>query len=340
LLSALLLQTGSSAAAEGPLAEQVATRACGTLLARVNAIPGLGPAFLQSYDNAAGGSSESQPTLTGAYTYDNALAAIALVACGQRAAALRIGGALLAASEGDRSGTVGRIRNAYRPGPVAERPVPPMGWWSDQDGRWVEDPYQVGTATGNVAWAALALLTVGGDDERYRTAAARLMHWVVATTLDPRSPAGFIGGLYGYDDMAQRLTWKSTEHNTDLAAVFEWLARLEPGKGFEAQAATARAFVAAQWDEASGHFWVGTIPDGVTSNRQNAGLDAQLWPLLLSNAPKIWASSLRYVEQHYAASDGFDFNDDRDGVWWEGTAQAALERDDFRSAHILSSGSS
>ncbi len=21
---------------------------------------------------------------------------------------------------------------------------------------------------------------------------------------------------------------------------------------------------------------------------------------------------------------GFDFNDDRDGVWWEGTAQAAL----------------
>jgi hypothetical protein len=312
------------AAAEDAPAQQVATRACGALLSRVNALPGSGPAFLQSYDEASGGASDGQPTLTGAYTYDNALAAIALVACGHRDAALRIGSALLAASEEDRSGATGRIRNAYRPGLVKERPVPPMGWWSEQDGRWVEDPYQVGTATGNVAWAALALLTVGGDDERYRTAAGKLMHWVVATTLDPHVPAGFNGGLYDYDDTVQRLTWKSTEHNTDLAAVFDWLARLEPGKSFEAQAATARAFVAAQWNAASGHFWVGTTYDGVTSNRLNAGLDAQLWPLLLSNASEDWAASLRYVGQHYGVADGFDFNDDRDGVWWEGTAQAAL----------------
>jgi hypothetical protein len=309
-------------AAEPSPAQQVAARACGVLLSRVDALPGDGPAFLQSYDNVSD-ANQGQPTLTGAYTYDNALAAIALVACGHRDAALRIGDALLAASEGDRSGAEGRIRNAYRPGPITERPVPPMGWWSDQVGRWVEDPYQVGTATGNVAWAALALLTVGGD-ERYRTAAIRLMQWVAATTLDPRAPAGFNGGLYGYDDTPERLTWKSTEHNTDLAAVFDWLARLEPGKGFAAQAATARAFVAAQWDQASGHFWVGTTYDGVTSNRLNAGLDAQLWPSLLSNAPKDWAASLRHVEQHYAVSVGFDFNDDRDGVWWEGTAQVAL----------------
>jgi len=312
------------AAAEGSPARQVATRACGALLSRVNAVSGSGPMFLQSYDNANGRPSADKPTLTGAYTYDNALAAIALVACGQHEAALRIGAALLAASEGDRSGAAGRIRNAYRPGPIAERPVPPMGWWSEQDRRWVEDPYQVGSATGNVAWAALALLTVGGEDERYRAAAARLMRWVAATALDPHPPAGFTGGLYGYDDTAERLTWKSTEHNTDLAAVFDWLARLEPDAGWAEKTERARNFVAAAWDEASGHFWVGTTYDGVTSNRINAGLDAQLWPLLLSDAPKDWAASLRYVEQHYSASAGFDFNDDRDGVWWEGTAQAAL----------------
>jgi hypothetical protein len=40
--------------------------------------------------------------------------------------------------------------------------------------------------------------------------------------------------------------------------------------------------------------------------------------------PHIWDASIQYVEQHYAASGGFDFNDDRDGIWWEGTAQAAL----------------
>jgi hypothetical protein len=324
VLISLCQETASVAAAESPPPQQVATRACGALLARVNAIHGTGPVFLQSYDNANGAPEASQPILTGAYTYDNALAAIALVACGQREAAVRVGAALLAASEGDRSGAAGRIRNAYRPGPITERPVPPMGWWSEQERRWVEDPYQVGSATGNVAWAALALLTVGGDDERYRAAAARLMHWVAATALDLHSPAGFTGGLYGYDDTAERLTWKSTEHNTDLAAVFDWLARLEPDTVWRTDAQTARAFVAAQWDQASGHFWVGTTYDGVTPNRVNAGLDAQLWPLLLPDAPDTWRESIHYIERHYAASGGFDFNDDRDGIWWEGTAQAAL----------------
>ena len=323
LAGTLCLHAGSVAAAETAPADAVATRACGALLSRVNAIPGRDPIFLQSYDSSAG---MEGPTLPGAYTYDNALAVIALMACGERDAALRIADALVAVSEGDRSGTVGRVRNAYRPGLVKERPVPPMGWWSGQEGRWVEDPYQVGSASGNVAWAALALLTVAEHEQgdRYRAAAGRFARWVALTALDPRAPAGFIGGLYGYDDTPQRLTWKSTEHNTDLAAVFEWLERVEPERGWRSDAETARKFVAAQWDQASGHFWVGTTPDGVTTNRANAGLDAQLWPLLLSGAPEAWAQSVRHVEQHHAVSGGFDFNDDRDGIWWEGTAQAAL----------------
>ena len=324
VLCALLVLHGGPAAAENAPGQQVAARACSALLARVASVVGSGPLFLQSYDPSAG--NEAQPVLPGAYTYDNALAVIALVACGHRDAALRIADALLAASESDRSGAVGRVRNAYRPGPVTEKPVPPMGWWSDQERRWAEDPYQVGSATGNVAWAALALLTVAAEthDDRYRAGAARLAHWVAATALDPRPPAGFVGGLYGYDDTAEHLTWKSTEHNTDLAAVFEWLSRLEPGNGWHEPAGIARAFVSAQWDQASGHFWVGTTPDGVTPNRLNAGLDAQLWPLLLSDAPQEWAASVRYIEQHHAVAGGFDFNDDRDGVWWEGAAQVAL----------------
>lgn len=325
-LLSLCLPVNSIAAAESAPAQRVAARACGSLLARVDAIPGTGPMFLQSYDSAGGDGAENGQTLLGAYTYDNALAAIALVACGHRNAALRIADALLAAGEGDRSGAVGRIRNTYRPGPVEERPVPPMGWWSDQDGRWAEDPYHVGSASGNVAWAALALLTAASatQDDRYRAAAARLARWVAETTLDRRAPAGFTGGLYGYDDTAQPLTWKSTEHNTDLAALFGWLSRVEPGEEWRANAQTARAFVAAQWDAASGHFWVGTAPDGVTPNRRNSGLDAQLWPLLLADAPPAWAASIRYAEQRHGVPGGFDFNDDRDGVWWEGTAQAAL----------------
>src|SRR5262245_54730010 len=75
-----------------------------------------------------------------------------------------------------------------------------------------------------------------GRHDRYRPAAGRFARWLALPALDPRAPAGFIGGLYGYDDTPQRLTWKSTEHNTDLAAVFEWLERVEPERGWRSDA--------------------------------------------------------------------------------------------------------
>ena len=37
------------------------------------------------------------------------------------------------------------------------------GWWDDKQNRWVEDPYQVGSDTGNMAWAMLALLALARD---------------------------------------------------------------------------------------------------------------------------------------------------------------------------------
>jgi hypothetical protein len=307
-------------------AGDVASRACSALSSRVAAVSGEDPVFLRSYDAGSGEGPNPEPALNAAFTYDNALAAIALRACGDLPAARRIGDALLAASEEDRAGEAGRLRNAYRPGAVHETPVPPMGWWDAGQQQWDEDPYQVGSATGNLAWAALALLTLADatQDAEYTDGAARIAAWAAKTSADDRAPAGFNGGLYGYDDKAEALGWKSTEHNVDLAAVFDWLSRLQPQAGWQAKAALARDFVAALWDPAQGRFWVGTLPDGVSINRANSGLDAELWPLLLSNAPPEWQGALAYAEHHHAARPGFDFNDDRDGVWWEGTAQAAL----------------
>jgi len=306
-------------------AQDVATRACAALSSRVAEISGDGPVFLRSYDSAGGEGPNAEPALNAAFTYDNALAAIALRACGDLNAARRIGDALALASEADRTFSAGRLRNAYRPGPVHESPVPPMGWWSDADQRWEEDPYQVGAATGNLAWAALALLTLydGSQEPRYLDAAVRVAQ-SAKESADGHSPTGFTGGTYGYDDAPQKLTWKSTEHNVDMAAVFDWLARLQPEVAWTPDAGLARGFVTALWDAKSGHFWVGTLPDGQSLNRANSGLDSELWPLLLNNAPKDWQAALGYVEKHHAVRPGFDFNDDRDGVWWEGTAQAAL----------------
>src|SRR4051812_18315689 len=206
--------------AEADPAADVATHACSALSSRVAAISGDGPVFLRSYDAGSGDGPNPEPALDAAFTYDNALAAIALRACGDLAGAKRIGAALLQASEADRSGAAGRLRNAYRPGPVHDTPVPPMGWWNQAENRWAEDPYQVSSATGNLAWAALALLTLADatQDQEYVDGAVRIAGWAAQASYDDRPPAGFAGGLYGYDDAAQPLGWKSTEHNVDLAA--------------------------------------------------------------------------------------------------------------------------
>ena len=324
LLAAAIVTTAASPiAAAASNSERVGQQACSALLARVNAIPGAGPVFLRSYDAGSGAGEGAEPALNGAFTYDNALAAIALQACGEGKAAARIGDALLLAAANDRSGTPGRLRNAYRPGRAGQTPVPPMGWWSAPERRWDEDAYQTGSSAGNTAWAALALLTLAEatNDPRYLESAAEIAHWTIAETATAN---GFTGGLYGYDDAPQRLTWKSTEQNTDLAAVFDWLARLQPDAGWQKPAAAAQGFVAAQWQDAENRFRVGTLPDGTTPNTHNSGLDAELWPLLLRDAPDAWRGALATVERAHRVGAGFDFNDDGDGVWWEGTAQAAL----------------
>ena len=97
---------------------------------------------------------------TAAFTYDNALAAISLVACGDTVRAGRIGQALVAAVGEDRRFKDGRIRNAYRAGGLESGTANLSGWWDKTANRWDEDAYQDGTSTGNAAWAALALLNL------------------------------------------------------------------------------------------------------------------------------------------------------------------------------------
>src|SRR5690242_10214163 len=94
-LFAVLAPCGAKA---GP-AEDVATRACSALSARVAELSGDDPIFLRSYDAGSGEGPNPEPALDAAFTYDNALAVVALRACGNLDAARRIGDALLAASE-------------------------------------------------------------------------------------------------------------------------------------------------------------------------------------------------------------------------------------------------
>lgn len=327
LIAALLLLAG------GPARAAVfGTELCATLAQRVDAVPGDGPMFLRSFDGPGGQGAPPEPALAAAaFTYDNALAIIALTACGEVPRARRIGAALLSATVLDRAGPDGaRLRNTYRAGLQKQFPIPPNGWWDEAEKRWLEDDYQVGSATGNVAWAALSLLTLAQatGEARFTGGAATLARWARDRTADPRGPGGFAGGVHGFDATPVQVGWKSTEHNVDLAALFGWLHRLDPAGGWAAPERQAMGFVAAMFDAASGaaggRFLIGTVDDGVTINRAVSALDTQLWPLLLAGAEPRWRVAAAYARRTHFIDGGYDFNEDRDGVWIEGTGQAAL----------------
>jgi hypothetical protein len=318
VLSAALLATNTLAATASA---DVAKRACNSIATRVTAIQGNAPVFLRSYDGESGAGEVTDPSQrTAAYTYDNALAVIALLACDKRVEALRVGEALRLASMRDT-----RLRNAYRAGAVGEK-ILPNGWWDVKENRWAEDAYQDGTATGVVGWTVLAMLGLfdATHEPRWLDAATRLATWAVTNTADARGAGGFSGGIDGFDAHPLKLGWKSTEQNIDLLAVFSWLARVQPAGDWKKYTDAARSFVDVQWDRASGHFWIGALADGVTVNRDSSGLDVQLWAQLLPQAAPDWQRALAYVERAHGVAGGFDFNDDRDGLWLEGTAQAAL----------------
>ena len=279
--------------------------------------------FVRSYDPAAGEAELPSGIATSAFVYDNALAAIALVACGDVPGAKSIGNALRQATLGDRTFNDGRIRNAYRAGPLGAGPPPLPGWWDDKAKLWAEDAAQDGTATGNVAWAALALLTLhqATGDPTYLAAAKRLIDWVMKYAACGAD--GFCGGFHGYDPHQVKLTWMSTEHNVDVSAAARWLFRVTGEQKYDDVAKRARDLLDRTFR--NDHFLIGTRPDGSLADDGPLALDAELWPwMAIPDAPAAWRKSLGFAETHLAVEGGFDFNDDRDGVWVEGTAQAAL----------------
>ncbi len=280
------------------------------------------PVFLASYEPGPDEKSVPLPLRSTAFSYDNALAATALAACGDLRRARQIGDAFLAAIEGDRTFDDGRVRNAYRAGPVRERPVLLPGWWDATNNRWSEDRYQAGTATGNVAWVGLTLINLrdATQDPRFGIGATRLAAWIRARTARHDAP-GFTGGLDGYDPEQAPLGWASTEHNLDIVAL-----GMRLGKPDDlAMAGSARAFLDAAFDGQAGCFRMGTDADGRMRGVEAVALDTQLWPLLgVADPPGAWRRALSCATARLSVPSGFDFNDDRDGLWVEGTAQAAL----------------
>jgi len=303
----------------------LAQTTCTVLDQAVIANPG-GPLLLSSYPAWQGQLPPIEALRHVAFTYDNALASIALFACGKTDSARRIADALVLATVNDPQYRDGRVRNAYASGLVDTSVMKLPGYWSQERNAWNQDAYQVSSATGNEAWAALALLQAYSHTRHmpYLTAAKRVLEWTASTTLGNASPTGFVGGFFGYPPTPARQNWKSTEHNIDLAAAWTALDRVEPDANARAQAMIARNFVNSQWDAEQGRFLIGTGADGQTSDRERSGLDASVWPLIaLSDPPADWMRVLTFVDQAHGIAGGYGFNRHPDGLWTEGTAQVA-----------------
>ncbi|HQT44181.1 MAG TPA: hypothetical protein PLD79_09285 [Halothiobacillus sp.] len=238
-----------------------------------------------------------------AYVYDNALAGLALLAAGDRASAARIGAALAIAQTNDRFWKDGRLRNSYQAGAMT-KPAKLPGWWDAKTSAWREDPYQVGSQTGPVAWAMLLWSALDQVD-----AANRAGNWLEEQL---RAVNGYYGGFYGFEPNPLKLTWQSTEQNTDLCVAFRKLHRME-------DADHAGNFVRGMFNAQTGVFNAGVSPTG--SRDDLLAADAGIWPYLAGLGSAATALSAIKLLSH---GTGVGFSAASTGIWLEGTAFAGL----------------
>ena len=275
-----------------------------------------------------------------AFTYDNALAIMALLGRGDEESVGRaqlLSDGILLAQEADPEGD-GRVRDGYTPTPFL----------TEDDSANIAFSFgQGGTSVGNMAWAAMALCHVAaltGDDASRRRAiagAVSLAEWVETNARSDTGPGGYTLGVLGDES---RPGAKSIEHNTDLVALFTMLAKLganppSGSAGWDDRRAHALALVEAMWNAEGGHFWTGTTDDGASVNPSPIPEDAQTWTYLALMDDRN-AASVDWCADNLAASDGdfrgVSFSDtDTSRVWFEGTAHLAaalLARDDSGDA--------
>jgi parallel beta-helix repeat protein len=299
------------------------------------------PRFIVSYETVNSDLDFDMVLKNFAYVYDNALATIAYIARGTEDDIRRakiLADAIVYAQENDRYYKDGRIRNAYKAGDLILFPgwtpnnktgtVSMPGWWDNAGENWYEDNFTVSTHTGNVAWAMLALLEYYAKDnnEKYLNSTIRLGEWIYENTYDLRGTGGYTGGYEGWEPNQSKIMWKSTEHNLDVYVVFMRLYEITNNQKWKDRAMHAKSFVKSMWDKDNHHFWTGTLLDGATINKDTIPADVQSWALMVTGNVEKYHGGMIFIRENCfvdASAEtgfiGFDFNNDKDGIWWEGT---------------------
>lgn len=311
------------------------------------------PRFLVSYETT---SDSSDLFLRNAgYIYDNALAMIAFMARGTEEDWKRaeiLAKTFSFCQNHDRYFEDGRLRNGYKSGDIAD---PETGYaglpgiWDEVNNRRIEDYFSTNSHTGNLAWVAIALLGFCKDGkgkpfldpavlDSAKSTSIKIGNWICDITRNNTlGPPGFVGGYEkGGDDLVK---WKSSEHNLDAYIAFSQLAQIDytNTEKWHQWALYARTFIDSMWNSHDNYFCAGTDSSGKINfsffeDVQTWGLLAALCTDSIESIPKKYLDAVYRVEDSCYVKDcvkhcnfqGFDFNTDRDGVWFEGTAHMAL----------------
>lgn len=297
------------------------------------------PRFALSYETIISDEEFDSVMRNAAFLYDNSVVLLALLASGDTDRARLLASAICYAVEHDRFYEAdGRLRNAYQAGDLTLPPgwtpngradtVRIPGWYDTQSGMWLEDDGQVSIGTGPCAWAMIALeaaFEILGE-ERFVRSAELIGEWIEEHCRDERGAGGYSAGLSGWEPNPTPLTYKATEHQIDLTVAFRRLGLITGDEIWHERADHARGLLDAMWDPIDGKWWIGTEADGTTINTRVVALDVQAWGVLAicGDERSDCLRALEYAEEHHGIDGGFDFNEDLDGVWNEGTAHMAV----------------
>jgi hypothetical protein len=229
------------------------------------------------------------------FVYDQAVAVVALLAKGDLTNARKVLDTLKALQDAS-----GFWYTAYKCSNASQV-------WAGESKRHV----------GPVVWVALAVARyekTTNDVSTYRAMATKALDW----SYQFQQPDGGVNG--GYEG-ATAVAWASTEHNEDLFAASQHF-----GGIYLSKAVKVRAFLDnVTW--ANDH-WMGGRGDG------RDPLDVNPWgvSVLGGAGTHPYGDSLTYAMNHHRKSwtvngisiDGFDFNSDKNDLWFEGTSQMVV----------------
>lgn len=302
-----------------------------------------------------------------AFVYDNALALLAFLAEGSNESVRRaklIGDALVYLLNHDRHVDGLGLRSMYAAGDISLPPGwtpngrkgtgPASGYYDEKGQKFVELEENRAVDVGNQAWCMIALESLFGrtGDAGYLDAAKQLGDIIRRYRQTTGRYQGFLRGIDEVDILSAEEVKMGTglnkgnvrqgasaEHNLDIYAAFTTMAKLTGDSQWQADAEHARKLVEGMWDQQVKCYWAGTADKEriykppVADHPGVIPVDVQAWAVMaIPNTRGLHPQVLSCAEQNHGNSHhgflGVDFNNDLDGVWFEGLGH-------FGVAHAL-----